>query len=196
MPPFTGTRDPIPAGSVALADLAFDPGTQAELDAAIAALSSTYGVVPYSAVYNVRGVPSAQTNWATYILSGSNYTFVRVQSSGAQNATITFAPQVLAAGTWQLDLIHLGGTDKGIYTVEISTDGAAFTAINASPYNGSASTIDGYQGSATGLRSGITGIVIGTAGRYWIRLTMATKNASSSSYVGAVADLTMTRTGA
>lgn len=42
MPPFTGTRDPIPAGSVSESDLDFSPATDQEVADAIAGLSGTY----------------------------------------------------------------------------------------------------------------------------------------------------------
>lgn len=42
MPPFTGTRDPIPAGSVSESDLDFSPATDQEVADALAALEGTY----------------------------------------------------------------------------------------------------------------------------------------------------------
>lgn len=136
----------------------------------------------------------AQTNWNTITLSSAELYGGEKRSSGAQNADITW-DIVLSAGTWTVELMHSTGTNRGIYTAALSTDGVTFTDINASPYLASGSTIDGYDASgATETRSSLTGITIANTGRYAFRLRMATKNASSSNYLGALQHVQFRRT--
>lgn len=88
----------------------------------------------------------------------------------------------LDAGTYKFALIHSVGTDRGIFHVRLGgTDKG---------------TIDSY--SAVGndnTYSEITGIAV-TAGLYNFELKMATKNASSSNYVGQIVSAAWIRTGA
>lgn len=101
------------------------------------------------------------------------------QSDGTQNDAITF-DCALGAGTYQFDLYHLQFGSRGIYTVKI--DGATV------------GTIDGYTGGGiTPAVGSITGIVL-AAGTHTITLLMATKNASSSGFVGQVERFLLTRT--
>jgi len=102
-------------------------------------------------------------------------------SSGDVNAYVEF-PVVLSAGTWTFSLIHNKNTDVGIYTVSLDGD--------------SQGTIDGYNagGVVRNVVSTITGITVATPGKKALRLTMATKNAGSSSYAGAIQTIRMLRT--
>lgn len=103
------------------------------------------------------------------------------QSDGAQNDSISFDFACGGAGTYSLELRHLPLGNRGIYTIEI--DGV------------SVGTIDGY--SAAGLapkRDVLAGIAIAAAGQHVITLLMASKNASSSGYLGMVERILLTRT--
>lgn len=136
----------------------------------------------------------SQTNWDTITLSGSELYGGEKRSTSAQNAEIVW-DIVLSAGTWTLELMHSTGSNRGIYTAALSEDGVTFTDVGSSPYLASASTIDGYNaGGATETRSSLTGITIASTGRYALRLKMATKNASSSNYLGALQHVQLRRT--
>ncbi len=136
----------------------------------------------------------AHTNFNTIFLSAGSLYGGEKRSSSAQNDDITW-DIVLSAGTWTVELMHSTGTNRGIYTVSLSTDGSSFTNVGSSPYNASASTIDGYSAAGTSeTRSSLTGITVATTGRYALRLRMATKNASSSNYLGAIQHVQFRRT--
>lgn len=100
------------------------------------------------------------------------------QSDGAQNHSISF-DFACGAGTFSLELYHLPFNNRGIYTIQV--DGV------------SVGTIDGYATSLSPQRGILTGLVL-TAGQHTVTLLMATKNASSSSYVGMVDKILLTRT--
>ena len=99
-------------------------------------------------------------------------------SDGAQSDSISF-DFACGAGTYEIDLYHLPFQNRGIYTVRI--DGT------------SVGTIDGYAASLSPARGSITGVAL-TAGAHVITLLMATKNASSSGFLGMVERLLLTRT--
>ena len=95
------------------------------------------------------------------------------QSSGTVNDVIRW-DIVLAAGTWTFKLYHTQSTNRGIYTVSLA--------------GASQGTIDGYNASPTNnVTSSITGITVATSQKYEFALTMATKNASSSSFFASFA---------
>lgn len=100
------------------------------------------------------------------------------QSSGAQNDAITY-DVVTSAGTFTVDLFHLTGANRGIYTI-------AFDGVTKG-------TVDGYTASSGSAVSTLTGIVL-TAGAHTLRLTMATQNASSSGYYGTMVEAVLTQT--
>lgn len=101
-------------------------------------------------------------------------------STGAQNAEISWKVD-LSAGTWSLQLAHKTETNRGIYTVQV--DGVTVGTIDGYAPTGSNPTI-----------STIAGITIATGGVHTVRLLMATKNASASSYYGTPSFLSFTRT--
>ena len=179
MPIYLGPRDPIPAGSVALADLGFDVATQAELDA-IAATEFELAVG--------AGPHWSNVNWATMSVNGTDFLNARraTDNTNQNNEVVFELPRPLLAGTWTIVLCHRQGTALGIYTVSVSPDASAWTNLT---------TIDGYAGAGASTRSAVTGLTI-AAGMQFIRLKMATKNASSSAYQGLVNFLAGMRTGA
>lgn len=158
----------------------------AELGARASGTSSAVAATPVAV--DVLSTPKTNTNWSGVAVSSSRWFNARRQSTGAQNAELTYDVG-LGAGTWTLDLFHFTGTTIGIYTITL--DGASLTSLG-----GSADTIDGYSISSTPTLSPITGIVIGTGGVKTLRVVMATKNGSSSSYVGDVSRIVFNRTAA
>lgn len=120
-------------------------------------------------------------------LNTNDWLRLRRASSGAQNDEVVFRlPSVLEAGTWKFALLHSADVNSGIYTIAASADGTSWTDVT---------TIDGYAASTTKTRSVATGLTV-PAGTKYLRLKMATKNASSSSYFGVFNHLSGVRTGA
>jgi len=99
-------------------------------------------------------------------------------SDGSQNDALSF-DFACSAGTYSIELRHLPYTNRGIYTLQI--DGV------------SVGTLDGYSASLIAGRSVLSGVAI-SAGIHVITLVMATKNASSSGYIGMIERLLLTRT--
>ncbi len=110
--------------------------------------------------------------------TGSQYSGWVNLSGGAQNDSITF-DFAAAAGTCTIELFHLPFTNRGIYTVQID-------AV-------SVGTIDGYSATLAATRGLLTGIAV-TTGQHTLTILMATKNASSSSFVGIIDHLVLTQT--
>lgn len=126
--------------------------------------------------------PKSHTNFATTVgaTTGQALNIQRI-SSGAQNAFIEW-DLPMDGGTWTFDLMYRKDATYGIYT--ISVDGV------------SVGTIDGYAGvAAVSNLTSVTGIVV-APGMRAVRLTMATKNASSSNYTALFNSLSLVRTGA
>jgi hypothetical protein len=103
---------------------------------------------------------------------------LRVMSDGNQNDEIWFL-ETLLAGTYTFELWSYRSTDIGIYSVYFG--------------NRLVGTLDGY-GAGAALVSSITGIKVDSSGDVAIKLKMATKNASSSDYLGAITAIVLTRT--
>lgn len=122
----------------------------------------------------------SHVNWDTNTVQlGSVYRLLK-SSSGAQNDEINFDVS-LAAGTWTFELIHAKGTNYGIITIQL--DGSTI------------GTIDSYAASASiNDRTQITGVAVVNSGKKRLKLLMATKNASSTNYVGAIHHLQFKRT--
>lgn len=89
----------------------------------------------------------------------------------------TFA---LSSGTYTLTVVTFKDTDRGIMTVAI--DGT------------SVGTLDTYDTQAVLIDSTLTGLAVTSTAVHTLKITMATKNASSSSYVGVINALHLTRT--
>jgi hypothetical protein len=122
----------------------------------------------------------SHVNWDSIQASANFVRQGRKFSSGAQNDEINFNV-VLGPGTWTVEIIHHKAPDVGIYSVQL--DGVE------------KGTIDGYDsGTVRNVYSSVTGIVIGTGGKYQLKLKMATKNGSSSSYIGSISGVYLRRT--
>lgn len=147
----------------------------------VSAIEAAY---PYMASVNAAvDLPSAAT-------AGYSQAYLAASVGGGVLVTATTVgvyvewTVVLAAGTYSLNLWHSKAPDAGI--VSISIDGA--TALATKP--------DGYAaGPAVNTLAAVTGAQVLTSGRHTVRLTGATKHASSSAYGLLVQSLSLTRTG-
>lgn len=139
--------------------------------------------------FDVFGPVYSNTGWpgsGVAINQSAYYNGHRV-SSGAQNDEMVFAPRLFVGGTWALTAMHTMFTNRGIYTFAYSTDASTWTDF---------ATVDGYAAADTpGGRTEVTGITM-PSGALYIRVKMATKNASASAYVGTLSGFSMARTGA
>jgi hypothetical protein len=139
--------------------------------------------LPWRIDIDPKNQATTHTNFNTLgsVAGNNDHHFGYLISSGAQNALVTFTP-VLAAGTWSIYFDTITFTDRGIFTISI--DGV------------SAGTVDTYAaGAATyNVRKSITGISVATTGKKAVEFKMATKNGSSSSYVGLLTAITFIRT--
>lgn len=118
--------------------------------------------------------PSAATTWSTIdvaTFAGCPYSGLR-SSGGAQNSDISW-DLALSAGTWTLDMWHRRFTDRGIYTILV--DGVA-TGV----------TIDGYAAAADSVHVTSASFTVAVSGKHRVTLRMATKNASSTSFIGSI----------
>lgn len=148
----------------------------------IAASQQFFSFGPQDVVYSNVG-------WATFTQSGSTFYGGRrdTDNSNQNNEVVYALPVALTAGTWKFVLLHTTSLDRGIYTVAVSPDAAAWTDLT---------TIDGYSASSTAnVRSEVTGLTV-AAGMRFVRLKMATKNVSSTFYRGTHQLFTGVRTGA
>lgn len=127
---------------------------------------------------------ASHTNWNTNTANpGSGAATIMNgcrDSSGAQNAEIHW-PLVLAAGTWNFEILSRDWSDRGIYTLFFDAS--------------SKGTMDGYNASDTlNVLHSVTGITVATSGKVDVSLKMATKNASSSNYRGSIQAVRLLRT--
>lgn len=136
-------------------------------------LPRTIQIVPFHA--------KANTNWSSLAgIDGSQLMNGGRESTGAQNAEVTW-DVVLAAGTWTVHVIHIKGTDRGIISVQ-------FDSVEKG-------TIDTYNGSLARNQLGsVAGITVAATALVELKLKMATKNASSSSYYGTINLISLIRT--
>lgn len=135
--------------------------------------------LPWLIDIDVVPTPVAQTNFNLIDTPAGLWYQSYRYSDGTQNAEVNF-DLVLAEGTWTLELLHISGTGRGIYT-------ALLDAVEVG-------TVDGYALSATNARGSITNIAVLASRKYRLKLKMATKNASSSGYQGAIQAIQLRRT--
>jgi len=137
-------------------------------------------LLPWLVDIDVFATAVTNTTWNTIAIGTTEIYCGDKRNAGAQNSQIGW-DVVLAAGTWDFELTHNQDSNRGIYTVAF--DGS------------SVGTIDGYQAATTvNVRSSITGIVVAATAKKRLTLTMATKNASSSSFFGTIAHVRLQRT--
>lgn len=129
----------------------------------------------------------SHTNFSTVQNNSASWMNTRRLSSGAQNDEVVFV-QELTPGSWMFELFHDTSTSRGIYTVSLAdvTDGTIGTYEDLG-------TIDGYAASGDRAVSMISGVAVTSRGQKAVRIKMATKNASSSGYFGALTRACMVR---
>lgn len=145
---------------------------------------------PTASSFHINGGDQeySHVNFASIAVDASTWTnFRRVSSSGVVNNEVVFLlPSPLEAGTWTFTLMHQQASNRGIYTIAVSPDASTWTDLT---------TIDGYAGSTTNTRSAATSVTV-AADMAYVRLKMATKNASASDYFGFWTFFSGVRTGA
>ena len=125
-------------------------------------------------------VPRSATSGVWTITLGSQPFGGVVASAGTQNEYAEWSASVVP-GTYTFSILHDVDNNRGIYTVAI--DGT------------DVGTIDGYAAAAAAAHDTIASITLTQAGVVPIRLTMATRNGSSSNFFGSISGITLTRTG-
>jgi len=137
----------------------------------------------FYSLFRKHFIPATQSyynnNWSSVAFHSSYFLNLRVMSDGNQNDEIWFL-ETLLAGTYTFELWSYRSTDIGIYSVYFGG-------------NRLVGTIDGY-GAGAALISTITGIKVDSSEDVAIKLKMATKNDSSSDYLGAISAIVLTRT--
>lgn len=123
------------------------------------------------------------TNWVSFFeADGSNssvYQGSRV-SDGTQNAELSW-PIVMSAGTWAISLTFIAYNQGGIFSCQI--DGVEV------------GTVDSYNEAASyNVQGNIMDVSVTTSGKKIFKLKMTSKNPSSSSYRGAIAQVRLIRT--
>lgn len=152
-------------------------GTLEITDLSSAAINN---LLPWHIDIDVFLNPITNTNWSTPTLDANSIHGGYMASSGAQNDLIGW-DVVLAAGTWIFELEHDTASTRGIYSIRL--DGVEV------------GTIDGYSAILIwNVRTLVAGIVVATTGKKRLTLQMATKNGSSSSYIGAIQHVQLRRT--
>lgn len=136
---------------------------------------------PYRIELNPFTTPTAQTNWSTITKNDNQILNGWLISSGAQNDSISW-DVVIPAGTWTVSVVYKSGPSCGIISVLID--------------DVSKGTIDAYLASDLTYNSvgTVASIVVATSSKVTLKLKMATKNDSSSSYYGKISAVSLLRT--
>lgn len=121
----------------------------------------------------------SHVGFATFGQDGGRFRAQYRQSSGAVNDEVSW-DLYIPAGTWSFTLYGYNGANRGIMTVQL--DGVT------------AGTVDQYAAAGAATRGTIAGIVVAASGVKTVRLLMATKNASSTSFFGELAGFSFYRT--
>lgn len=131
---------------------------------------------------NVLATPFSNVRWNTIAQSSADYFGGELQSDGTQNDEVVFQ-KYLQAGSYTMDLFYKTGATHGIFTIFV--DGVQL-----------GTTVDSWVASGGAmLRATIAGITVSGSTVHAIRLLMATKNASATSFFGIIGAIAMTRTG-
>lgn len=142
--------------------------------------SGTSGA-PRTAFITAIQTPVAQTTWNTLTTNNSSFIFGVLNLSGGSGSSIEW-DVLLDAGTYTFDVFGYKNTDAGI--IDVLVDGV------------SVGTVDQYAASGATAKQTVASVVIAAAGVKRIKLSVTTKNASSSAYLARISALGFTRTGA
>lgn len=140
-------------------------------------------LMPWRVEIDVFNSALANTNWSGNVIDTAALYNGNRQSSGAQNAEVQYAVS-LAAGTWNIEVLHDKSTNRGICSIQLDQGGGFVEA----------GTFDCYNGSAVKNVLDSANVVVTAAGKWTLKLKMTDKNASSSSYFGDIAHITLRRT--
>ena len=136
-------------------------------------------ILPWMIDVDAPAAPLTGTGWASTV-DASMVNNAYLGSDGVQNREVTW-PVILGAGTWTIYLMHTTDVNRGIYTFYSDA-----TLLG---------TIDGYSAATTYNVIGfITDIVVASTGKVILKIKIATKHASSSSYVGTIQHIRLLRT--
>lgn len=144
-----------------------------EVDSNVVAMPRAAMIMGVSTPKTTSGAWTPAQNNAAYFASYN-------LSAGAQNNSITF-DFMGSGGTYTIDIFCLTAANAGIYSISI--DGAA-----------TAATLDSYTAGTAAAKLTATSITVTGNGTHTIKLTMATKNGSSSSYFGFLSGISLVRT--
>lgn len=153
--------------------------TPVKADATSTATTSDAEVYPTHATFGALVPPLTNTSWSTVSFLGE---FLYVRESTVQNASITYEFPG-KAGKYDITLAHRKSSNRGQYDVYI--DGIL----------AGANSWDGYNATVLNTMSTVQNFTVTTSGRHTLELRMATKNASSTGYVGSINAVHITRTG-
>lgn len=120
--------------------------------------------------------PAANKRFSIVAQTGGVMFGGTVTSDGSSAAEISF-DFYGDAGSYALDVFHTANNNRCVYTLTI--DGAAV------------GTVDGYNATSVAKRDTIAGPVVLTAGRHRLRITCATKNASSTGFLGVLSAIVL-----
>lgn len=140
-----------------------------------------------SAAFNIDplGAEVSSADWSTFT-QGGTYWHGGARITTVQNAEIVYGVTAMQGGTWTFTALLRRTTNAGIVHIAVSPDNSTWTEV---------ATLDAYDGADTVAgRLSATGLQI-PAGTRYLRLKMATKNASSSGYGLQLQGLTGVRTG-
>lgn len=155
-------------------------------DADAAAQRTTLGADIWAVDVNVYGPAVASSgSWSVGIDAAQYFNTRRVLGTDATGHFITFTTQ-LQAGTWTMAFFYRIGTQNPILDIALSTDGTNWTNVRTG--------LDTYAATpAVGIDT-TTGIVLTGSGRYWVRVTVNGKHASSSGHYAAFNRIQFVRT--
>jgi hypothetical protein len=179
---FSGLAKAPTTGTWSVGDTMTAPGGE-RFTCTVAGTPGTWvSSMPGHVEVHAGATPDANTNWPGIVgLSATAYLNMSMDTQGGPTVNDTISYDLpIGAGTWTLDLLHLAGTNRGIYTVAV--DGVTV------------GTVDGYNAVLSAVRGQVTGIAVATGGTHRVTLTVATKNATSTSYRGSVSAIMLTRT--
>jgi hypothetical protein len=136
--------------------------------------------LPWLISIDVFATAKSNVNW-NINTNNSKQDYSALRSGGDDPTTEIAWDVVLGAGTWAIELNHVGGPNKGIYHIQ-------FDGVEKA-------TIDGYRASETfKIRESVTGIIVPVTKKIELKIIMATQNPLSSGYQCAISAIRLMRT--